>query len=96
MLERWCRAAKLGIKRNDARGRGATAAEHPRANWMKDSDSPKEIQGSDYAKSKKICQNESQWDLVTSATHCSVTQRQVFDAIGRKTDPQCIRNAKLT
>ena len=73
VLERWCRAAKLGIKRNDARGRGATAAEHPRVNWMKDSDSPQEIQGSDHAKSKKIYQNESRWDLVTSATHCNTT-----------------------
>ena len=53
MLERWRRAANRGIKRNDTRGGGANAAEHPRANWMKDSDSPKEIQGSDYPKSRK-------------------------------------------
>jgi hypothetical protein len=84
MHERWRKAAKLGIKRNDTRGRGANAAEHPRANWMKDSDSSVEIQASDYAKSKKIYEYQSRWDLVTSTTHCGVTQRQVF-AVGRKT-----------
>ena len=41
--------------------------------WIKDSDSPREIQGSDYAKSEKIYENKSRWDLVTSTTYCSTT-----------------------
>jgi hypothetical protein len=53
---------------------------------MKDSDSQKQIQGSDYAKSEKIYDDKSRWDLVTSTSGCSITERQVFDAIGRKTD----------
>ena len=41
--------------------------------------------GSDCAESKKIYENKSRWDLVTSTIGCSITQRQVFDTVGRKT-----------
>jgi hypothetical protein len=44
---------------------------------------------------QEIYENKGRWDLVTSTTHCSVTHGQGFDAIGQKTDPECIRNAKL-